>query len=45
MAMLSLQAAGCRLIYINGSFTTSKSDPVDFDGCYDKETVDTSKEL
>ena len=41
MAMLSLQAAGCRVIYINGSFTTSKSDPVDFDGCYDKETVDT----
>ncbi|MBW4669152.1 MAG: hypothetical protein KME60_17435 [Cyanomargarita calcarea GSE-NOS-MK-12-04C] len=41
MAMLSLQAAGCRIIYINGSFTTSKSDPGDFDACYDKGTVDT----
>ncbi len=40
MAMQDLQAAGCRVIYINGSFTTSKSDPVDFDACYDNETVD-----
>ncbi|KYC43115.1 hypothetical protein WA1_13525 [Scytonema hofmannii PCC 7110] len=40
MAMLDLQAAGCRVIYINGSFTTIKSNPVDFDACYDNETVD-----
>jgi hypothetical protein len=40
MAMQDLQAAGCRVIYINGSFTTSKSDPGDFDTCYDNETVD-----
>lgn len=40
MAMQDLQAAGCRVIYINGSFTTSKSDPGDFDACYDNETVD-----
>jgi hypothetical protein len=40
MAIQDLQAAGCRVIYINGSFTTSKSDPGDFDGCYDNETVD-----
>jgi hypothetical protein len=41
IAMQELQAAGCRVIYINGSFTTSKSDPGDFDACYDRETVDT----
>lgn len=42
MAMQDLQAAGCRVIYINGSFTTIKSDPIDFDACYDNETVDTN---
>ena len=40
MAMQDLQAAGCRVIYVNGSFTTIKSDPGDFDACYDSETVD-----
>ncbi|RUT00768.1 hypothetical protein DSM106972_071770 [Dulcicalothrix desertica PCC 7102] len=29
-----------RVIYINGSFTTAKSDPGDFDACYDNETAD-----
>ncbi|RUT08231.1 hypothetical protein DSM106972_013990 [Dulcicalothrix desertica PCC 7102] len=40
MAMEQLQAAGCRTIYLNGSFVTIKPDPVDFDACYDRETVD-----
>lgn len=39
--MAHLKAAGCRTIYIDGSFTTCKEKPGDFDACYDEETVDT----
>ena len=38
--MTQLKAAGCRTIYINGSFVTSEPEPNDFDACYDRETVD-----
>jgi hypothetical protein len=40
MAMQELKTAGCRVIYINGSFVTSEPNPGDFDACYDNETVD-----
>lgn len=40
LAMTQLKAAGCRTIYINGSFVTSKPDSRDFDACYDLENVD-----
>lgn len=40
LAMEQLKLAGCRVIYINGSFVTSKLKPGDFDACYDNETVD-----
>ena len=40
LAMTQLKEAGCRTIYINGSFVTSESEPNDFDACYDRETVD-----
>jgi hypothetical protein len=40
IAMEQLKAAGCRTIYINGSFVTIKPNPGDFDACYDDETVD-----
>ncbi len=40
LAMTKLKAAGCRSIYINGSFVTSKSKPGDFDACWDDEGVD-----
>lgn len=40
LAMTQLKAAGCRTIYINGSFVTIKPNPQDFDACYDNETVD-----
>jgi hypothetical protein len=33
LAMTQLKAAGCRTIYINGSFVTSKLEPGDFDAC------------
>ncbi|WP_236739270.1 DUF6932 family protein [[Phormidium ambiguum] IAM M-71] len=40
MAMEQLKAAGCRTIYIDGSFVTIKPDPGDFDACWDREDVD-----
>ncbi len=40
MAMEDLWKAGCRILYINGSFVTTKEDPADFDACYENETVD-----
>jgi hypothetical protein len=41
LAMTHLSAAGCRTIYVDGSFTTNKEKPGDFDACYDEETLDT----
>jgi hypothetical protein len=38
--MEQLQAAGCRTIYINGSFVTIKEEPGDFDVCWDRDDVD-----
>lgn len=34
-ALLALQKAGCRTVYIDGSFVTAKALPGDFDGCWD----------
>lgn len=39
----SLQAAGCRLVYLDGSFVTAKQRPGDFDACWDVRYVDDSK--
>ncbi|NET86800.1 MAG: hypothetical protein F6K45_01575 [Kamptonema sp. SIO1D9] len=39
-AIKHLQAAGCRTIYINGSFVSDKLNPNDFDACWDAEGVD-----
>lgn len=35
-----LAIAGCRTVYIGGSFVTSKQVPNDFDACWDTEAVD-----
>ena len=35
-----LTAAGCRRIWVNGSFVTAKDEPVDFDACWDTDDVD-----
>jgi hypothetical protein len=35
-----LAAAGCRRIWVNGSFVTAKDEPVDFDACWDTDDVD-----
>jgi hypothetical protein len=39
-ALLLLRAAGCRRVYINGSFVTLKELPNDIDVCWDIEGVD-----
>jgi hypothetical protein len=41
-AIVSLQLAGCKSVYIDGSFVTTKEIPADFDGCWDLEGVDVS---
>jgi hypothetical protein len=32
--------AGCRCVYINGSFVTAKDQPADYDACWDATGVD-----
>ena len=39
----SLKEAGCKTLYLDGSFVTSKIHPGDFDGCWDPDGVDASK--
>ncbi len=38
-AAANLKAAGCRWLYLAGSFVTDKPDPADFDGCWDMAGV------
>lgn len=35
----NLKQAGCKTLYLDGSFVTSKSRPSDFDGCWDPDGV------
>lgn len=39
-ALDSLSKAGCRTVYLDGSFVTEKENPNDFDGCWDVTGVD-----
>jgi hypothetical protein len=36
----SLKSVGCRRVYIDGSFVTSKDQPSDYDGCWDRTGMD-----
>jgi hypothetical protein len=38
-ALSALQTAGCRYVYINGSFVTAKLSPGDYDACWDTAGV------
>ena len=42
-AMQSLKNAGCRTVYIDGSFVTDKEIPGDFDACWEEAWVDPLK--
>ena len=39
-ALESLRSAGCRKVYLDGSFVTTKDIPNDYDGCWDMDGVD-----
>jgi hypothetical protein len=39
-ALELLEAAGCRQVWLNGSFVTAKDEPGDFDACWDDDGVD-----
>lgn len=39
-ALTLLKTAGCRLVYLDGSFVTRKPDPGDFDACWGTDGVD-----
>jgi len=38
-----LRKAGCRLVYLDGSFVTRKEHPGDFDACWDVQNVDDTR--
>lgn len=38
-ALAALREAGCRTVYIDGSFVTAKEEPGDFDACWEPEGV------
>jgi hypothetical protein len=42
-ALESLRAAGCKRVYIDGSFVTAKVEPGDFDGCWEVDGVEPEK--
>jgi hypothetical protein len=42
-ASRKLRVAGCALVYLDGSFVTSKPKPRDFDACWDPQGVDPAK--
>jgi hypothetical protein len=39
-AVTVLAEAGCRRLWLNGSFVTTKDEPGDFDACWDQTGVD-----
>ena len=42
-ALNNLKSCGCKTVYIDGSFTTCKYRPHDFDGCWDLDGVNEEK--
>ena len=42
-ACRQLRKAGCRLVYLDGSFVTRKEHPGDFDACWEVQNVDDAK--
>ncbi len=42
-ALLALQAAGCHVVYLDGSFVTARELPADYDACGDVKGVDPAR--
>lgn len=40
LALAALNRAGCRRVYLDGSFVTVKREPGDYDACWDIDRVD-----
>jgi hypothetical protein len=40
LALVVFRAAGCKTVYIDGSFVTNKLIPNDYDGCWESDDVD-----
>ena len=38
-ALVSLEFADCKLVYVDGSFVTSKPEPGDFDACWSRDGI------
>lgn len=43
IAIEELRAAGCKTVFLDGSFVTEKAQPNDFDACWDLADVDPDK--
>ncbi len=43
MALENLKQAGCKRVYLNGSFVTTKDLPGDFDACWEPGGIDFDK--
>ena len=43
--LLSLKDVGCGRVFMDGSFVTSKVNPEDYDGCWDRRGMDLRKLL
>ena len=39
-ALDALQAAGCKRVYVDGSFVSRKAEPGDFDACWETDGVE-----
>ena len=42
-ALLNLKEAGCRVLYLDGSFVSMKTKPRDFDGAWEQQGVDLTR--
>lgn len=42
-ALKALKTAGCQSVYLDGSFVTAKTEPGDYDACWEIEGVDVEK--
>jgi len=42
-ALTALRLAGCRTIYLDGSFVTGKPNPMDFDACWDDSGINVGR--
>ena len=40
VAILQLRDAGCKMVYVDGSFVTEKETPGDFDACWEMGGID-----